>query len=510
MFIKVILTILILSLITFTASASTTVTININRIQLTDEIEGFGEDQADWYYYIGLSNENVNIEWKSSPSYQNNDDMQLSDSYTFTTTSIQPYILIMLCEADTISGDDIADISSQTSGSENEFNNFAESISPSANERYVGTFKSQYSLQNNEFISGDQTVKDGSYHKVSGDFDNNLGDENDANLWFSISDNYKLPSVDAGNDIYSRVGDLVNFNMMTSVSVSFGSSIVRYQWDFNGDGVYDAEGQTTSYTYSKAGTYTAKFKITDSYGEIATDTVQVTISTVPPIAGFTFSPTSPYTSDTITFTDTSTDQDGTIASWQWDFGDGKTTVTKSPTHRFSDNGKYNVKLTVTDNDGASSEKQTELTVKNIVPSAFFSFSPSKLYTDTEAKFTDTSTDQDGTIASWEWDFGDGYTSTNQNPAHKFGSNNEYAVKLTVTDNDGDSNGFTRSINVYKPTPIPTPIPILTPKATPTRTKSTTVDETPNDGSSNSTPGFGVIFGILNVFLVILTIKKSKL
>ena len=147
-----------------------------------------------------------------------------------------------------------------------------------------------------------------------------------------------------------------------------------------------------------------------------------------------------------------------------------------------------------------------------MPSAGFSYSPSKPYTDTEVKFTDTSTDQDGTIASWQWDFGDGYTSTNQNPAHKFGSNNEYAVKLTVTDNDGDSNEFTRSINVYKPIQEVT----STPKATSTRTrtptpiKSATIDKTSDEGSSNSTPGFGVIFGIFNVFLVILTIKKSKL
>ncbi|MCK5346709.1 MAG: hypothetical protein KAR20_25045, partial [Candidatus Heimdallarchaeota archaeon] len=234
MFIKLILTILIISMITLTASASTTVNININRIQLTDEIEGFGEDQADWYYHIGISNDNVNIEWKSSSLHQDTDDKQLSDSYTFTTTSTQPYILIMLCEADTATEDDLADISSQTSGSEEEFNNFAHSISPSGTERYFGTFKSQYSLKNNEFISGDQTVKDGSYYKTSGDFDNKIGDENDANLWFSISDNYQLPSADAGIAKSSKVGDLVNFNGVGTSSS--GSSIVRYQWDFNNDG----------------------------------------------------------------------------------------------------------------------------------------------------------------------------------------------------------------------------------------------------------------------------------
>ena len=470
-------------MITLTASASTTVNININRIQLTDEIEGFGEDQADWYYHIGISNDNVNIEWKSSSLHQDTDDKQLSDSYTFTTTSTQPYILIMLCEADTATEDDLADISSQTSGSEEEFNNFAHSISPSGTERYFGTFKSQYSLKNNEFISGDQTVKDGSYYKTSGDFDNKIGDENDANLWFSISDNYQLPSADAGIAKSSKVGDLVNFNGVGTSSS--GSSIVRYQWDFNNDGTFDAEGQTTSYTYSKAGTYTAKFKITDSYGEVATDTVQVTIQTIPPTAAFTLSPLSPYTSDTITFTDTSTDQDGTIASWRWNFGDGVTSNEKNPTHKFSEDGTYYIKLKVTDNNGASNEKQTKLTVKNVVPSAGFSYSPSKLYVNTEVKFTDTSTDQDGTIASWQWNFGDGYTSTNQNPAHKFGNNNEYTVKLTVTDNDGDSNEFTRSI------------------------KSAVIGKTSDEESSNSTPGFGMFFATCGLMIMYL-VRRNKI
>ncbi len=512
-FIKAILTILIISMIILTASASTTVTINVNRIQLNDEIEGYGEKQADWYYYVGLSNDNEKIGWKSSQTYQDNNDIQLSDSYTFTSTSIQPYILIMLCEADSMSNDDMADISSQTSGSEEEFNNFASGISPSSTERYIGTFKSQYSLKNNQFISGDQIENDGSKYKISGDFDNKIGDENDANLWFSISDNYNQPTVDAGTSKHYKVGDLVNFNGVGTASS--GSSIIKYQWDFNNDKTFDAEGQTTSYTYSKARTYTAKLKITDNYGEVATDTVQVTIETIPPIAAFTTNPSEPYTSDTITFTDTSTDQDGTITSWHWDFGDGATSNEKNPTHKYTEDETYNIKLTVTDNDDTFNEKQIDLTVKNIAPTAAFTYSPSKAYINTEVEFTDTSTDQDGTITSWEWDFGDGYTSTNQNPVHKFESNDDFTVKLIITDNDDDSDEFTMSINVYELQPTSTSISTSTSASTPkpistsktTSIKSSVVDETIDEESSNSTPGFGMI-SVTCGFIVLYLIRRK--
>ena len=508
MFSKVILTILILSMITFTASASATISVNVHRIQALDLIEGSSGNEADWYYYVGLSNDNENIEWQSSPLYSNQNDIQLTDTYTFTSTSLNPYIIITLCERDYsvspgITGsvtelpDDLADISSKSSGGTDDV---ALHIETSTTSIYHGTFKSQYDLSSNQFISGDTTQKDGAYYKVSGDFDNNLGDENDANLWFSISDNYELPSADAGNDIYSKVGDLVNFNGMASVS--FGSSIVRYQWDFNDDGVYDSEGLSSSYTYSKAGTYTAKFKITDSYGEVSTDTVQVTIQTIPPIAGFVYSPSNPYTSDTVVFTDTSTDQDGTISSWSWDFGDRKTSKEKNPSHKYQDDGTYTVKLRVTDNDGASNTKSSAIKVINIVPKTEFTYSPSKPTTDDDVKFTDISTDQDGTISSWLWDFGDGYTSKNMNPTHKYQSAGTYKVKLTIKDNDGASDDFSKSIVVSESSLSNTiKNKISNPVATEKSLSSSTNDD-------ESTPGFTIILGIINIFLIFLVRKNQ--
>jgi len=79
----------------------------------------------------------------------------------------------------------------------------------------------------------------------------------------------------------------------------------------------------------------------------------VMIANSPPTANFTWTPQIPTTSDTIFFTDSSIDSDGSIVSWTWDFGDGNISYQQNPTHQYSHIGTYNVTLTVTDNDGAN-------------------------------------------------------------------------------------------------------------------------------------------------------------
>ena len=83
----------------------------------------------------------------------------------------------------------------------------------------------------------------------------------------------------------------------------------------------------------------------------------------PPEASFTFSPASPKARKEVQFTDTSTDQDGQIDSWYWEFGDGATSNEKNPIHKYKSKGTYNVTLTVTDNQGAEATSTRTITVK---------------------------------------------------------------------------------------------------------------------------------------------------
>jgi PKD repeat protein len=106
---------------------------------------------------------------------------------------------------------------------------------------------------------------------------------------------------------------------------------------------------------------------------------------------------------------------------------------------------------VTDNLGATASVSHSVTVQappppNVPPSAEFSFS----CTDLGCSFTDASTDSDGTIASWSWDFGDGATSNAQNPDHTYDTGGGFSVQLTVTDNDGDGGSVTHTVTVVAP------------------------------------------------------------
>jgi PKD repeat protein len=157
----------------------------------------------------------------------------------------------------------------------------------------------------------------------------------------------------------------------------------------------------------------------------------------PPIADFTASPLTACTTPTTVFF---TDQSISADSWAWDFGDGGTSTAQNPIYSYVSPGNYQVTLTATNASG--SDVATD-TISISVPSASFSATRTFGCGPLETGFTDTST-SDASITSWSWDFGDGTSSTEQNPIHTYDDPGVYNVVLTITDANSCSDTQVRS------------------------------------------------------------------
>jgi len=346
----------ILSVGNVSATDKAILTITIYKIEKEDSVGSWIDGEADWSYRLWVDDGKTlqDSGWVSCGHDIDNPLLNLTLSYDVSSTQIS--IKIALKNTNVI-GEVLADISSKTGGGIGDF----KGTSYGTGARYEGTWNLATPT-----LTGDQTnlvnLGGKNYYWISGSFDGSHSvDEYDASIWFDISDNYSLPVANAGYDKTVNAGDKVNFDgSRWTASVD----IVKYQWDYENDGIWDAEGATASYTYNTAGTYTVALKITDSLGMTSTDTLNVKVKTKPTSA-FVYSPSTtphPTTLDTIQFTDTSTIIGGTLTSWHWDFGDGATSTDRNPTHKYSQGGSYAVTLRVTGNDGEQNSNSTYITV----------------------------------------------------------------------------------------------------------------------------------------------------
>ncbi len=271
------------------------------------------------------------------------------------------------------------------------------------------------------------------------------GNTNTATRIFTISKN-KPPVADADGPYTGYVGSAITFD--GSGSYDPDGSIVSYSWNF-GDGHTDT-GKKPTHIYTGQGTFPVTLTVTDNLGATDTDTTTATISpNQPPEADFSYTPASPTDLDVISFTDTSTDADGEIVNWTWHLGDGNISYEQNPTHKYLDNGTYTVKLTVKDDEGATDTKEEKIIVSNVKPKAAFTHDPDKPEVDEEITFTDASSDDDGVIVNWTWNFGDGNISYQQNPTHTYSQKDTYTVMLTVRDNDNATHSISLDIKITK-------------------------------------------------------------
>lgn len=173
-----------------------------------------------------------------------------------------------------------------------------------------------------------------------------------------------------------------------------------------------------------------------------------------PTASFIYSPSAPITFSDITFdASASTDSDGTVVGWAWNFGDGSTGQGKVVTHQFTQAGAYTVTLTVTDDGGYSASKTGTVTVVNAAaPTAEFAFSPSNPAPHDTVYFNASASKAavGRTIVRYDWDFGTGRTGTGITASKVYDTEAKYKVTLTVTDDVGNTAVKTVEIEVKTP------------------------------------------------------------
>jgi PKD repeat protein len=205
-------------------------------------------------------------------------------------------------------------------------------------------------------------------------------------------------------------------------------------WSF-GDGGTSASPNPV-YTYNTPGSYTVTLTATNLAGSNTTSLANfITVSRVSviPTALFKTSVTSGYEPLTVQFVDASTNSPN---SWVWSFGDGGTSTLQDPTHTYIAAGSYTVTLTASNAMGSNTVSQPGyITVNAAVPVASFTANVTSGVNPLSVQFNDTS---NNTPTGWYWSFGDGGTSTLQNPVYTYTSVGSYAVSLGASNSAGSN------------------------------------------------------------------------
>ncbi|WEK37624.1 MAG: PKD domain-containing protein [Candidatus Pseudobacter hemicellulosilyticus] len=152
-----------------------------------------------------------------------------------------------------------------------------------------------------------------------------------------------------------------------------------------------------------------------------------------PVAAFSANRVSGCSPISVSFRDESS---GSPKFWSWDFGNGQFSNQQNPTVAYSQPGTYSVSLVVQNGDGTHGITKTGLITVNPSPSAGFRADRTVACLPADIRFTDNSSSQVGNLVSWEWDFGDGTTSTQQSPSKTYTTEGFYTVSLRVTSSTG--------------------------------------------------------------------------
>ncbi len=242
-------------------------------------------------------------------------------------------------------------------------------------------------------------------------------------------------------------GDTVHFD--ASPSYSFWGNITNYRWNM-GDGT-SKNGISVKHTYKSPGTYNVKLELENAAGNTTTITKSVKVNNAVPVAKFSMSDPTPVTGESVSFTaSASSDYDGNIVSYDWQFGSGTSANGEQISHNFQNSGTYTVTLEVEDDKGevTTVSKQVKVDEPNQAPNARISLSPANPKVgDTVNLNGASSNDPDGKIQKFEWQMGDGYSYSGESATHTYNKSGEYTVLLSVRDSRGETATAEKTVQI---------------------------------------------------------------
>jgi PKD repeat protein len=240
------------------------------------------------------------------------------------------------------------------------------------------------------------------------------------------------PIANAGPDLIVCSGDVVNLD--ASESLDEDADLLKYEWDF-GDNTND-EGLSVTKVYNKAGVYVVKLKVTDNSGLDCNEDIDTKIITVveSPVA-FAGDDIIACTNAEVTFDASgSTDSDGIVNSFMWDFGDGENGGGEKTTHIYKEPGTYKVQLSITGElVGECDNTDTDELIVSVTdaPLAAFQSVDSVALGSSISFDASTSFGNNGEIISYDWNFGDGNRSKDKLVSHTYSEAGIYTTELTI-------------------------------------------------------------------------------
>jgi len=286
-----------------------------------------------------------------------------------------------------------------------------------------------------EFGDGSNSTERAPWHlyDMSGEYTVTLTVTDDENATASATLPISVKGIPPVVDfqVIPRFGDFRTEFRFVSLASDPDGTIKSWLWEF-GDGSNSTEKNAT-HRYSTAGTYIVTLTCADAEDMTAYRDGIVVVKNVGPKAIAAADRSRVLTGDRVNFASTnSSDPDGSIQTFFWDFGDGTYSSSPNASHQFSRAEAFTVKLTVTDNAGATSTTSLTVVVENRGPTARMRVlslrdsSEPVLFDGTD------SSDADGKVAEYRWNFGDGSNATGKAVAHKYRPGT-YNVNLLVVD-----------------------------------------------------------------------------